>query len=79
MAHEAFTHAYLYEINGHDGRAAGHNRPNKEANQRIYRDPVTGVEYLEYEGVFENHPNDLLNQYNEKAQSEASKNYNCGL
>ena len=80
MAHEAFVHAYLYETNGHDGRAAGHQRPNLgAADGGTYIDPDTGIEYPSYDINFMDHPNDKLNQYDMKAQNEASANYNCGL
>lgn len=78
MAHEAFVHAYLYETNGHDGQAAGHDRPHIESNFKIFVDPITGFEYPEYEGVFKDHPDDLLNHYNENAQREAFVNFYCG-
>lgn len=78
MAHEAFVHAYLYETNGHDGRAAGHQRPNLGVTSGdTYTDPNTGVQYPSYDINFENSPNDILNQYDMKARSEASVNYNC--
>lgn len=80
MAHEAFVHAYLYEINGHDSSAAGHNRPNIGATiGDVYVDPMTGVEYPSFDLFFNDKPNDKLNQYDQKARNEASRNYNCGL
>ena len=80
MAHEAFVHAYLYETNGHNSIAAGHNRPNMGVTSGdVYVDPETGITYHSYDVIFKDKPDDKLNQYDKNARHEASLNYNCGL
>lgn len=71
MAHEAFGHAYMYELTGGDGEKASH-----------HNEIDLNASYLDEDGgwnmIFTDTNTELLQHINE-AVNEAKNNYDCGL
>lgn len=71
MAHEAFGHAYMYELNGGDTNNASHHYEVNVDNSYVGADGSWNMIYIDTNIELQQHINEAVN--------EAKNNYDCGL
>ena len=71
MAHEAFGHAYMYELTGGDTNNASHHYEVSVDNSYVGADGSWNMIYIDTNIDLQQHINEAVN--------EAKNNYDCGL